>query len=52
LGIGFLGTVPDDGRVEIHVDLPCGQEWGGLQAFSTTAAGTPISSNVVNSPCG
>lgn len=26
-------------------------EWGGLQASATTAAGTPISSNVANSPC-
>jgi hypothetical protein len=48
-GRGFVGA---DGRIDLHIDLACGQGWGGLQASGTTAAGTPISSNVANSPCG
>ena len=51
-GLELLSSVDSDGRVDVDAVLPCGQGWGNLQASSTTAAGTPISSNVVNSPCG
>jgi hypothetical protein len=52
VGLEFLGPIGSDGRVDVAATLPCGQGWGNLQASSTTAAGTPISSNVANSPCG
>jgi hypothetical protein len=48
----FLGLIGSNGRVDVAAHVPCGHGWGNLQASSTTAAGTPISSNVANSPCG
>jgi hypothetical protein len=51
-GLAFLGSIGLSGSVDVAADLPCGEGWGNLQASSTTAAGTPISSNVANSPCG
>jgi hypothetical protein len=51
-GLGFLSSIDSSGRVDVAANLPCGRGWGNLQASSTTAAGTPISSNVANSPCG
>ena len=50
--LAFLGSIGTSGSVDVAADLPCGEGWGNLQASSTTAAGTPISSNVANSPCG
>jgi len=47
-----LGLVGPTAAIEVHVRLACSGEWAGLHASATTAAGTPISSNVANSPCG
>ena len=40
------------GTISGLLGLDCGYGWSGVYATSRTAAGAPIRSNAVNSPCG
>jgi hypothetical protein len=41
-----------NGNVNDRLDLSCGSNWTGVYATATTADGSLITSNVVNTPCG
>jgi hypothetical protein len=40
------------GTISGLLGLMCGSGWSGVYATARTSAGAPITSNVVNSPCG
>jgi hypothetical protein len=47
------GAIPASGVLsDDHIELSCGSDWTGVYATTTTAGGAPITSNVVNTPCG
>jgi hypothetical protein len=52
LTIEFFESAEANGTFSFAVFAACAKGFGSLHAFSTTSAGAPIASNVVDSPCG
>jgi hypothetical protein len=51
-GLVGAGEIPSDGTFSLPSFIACGRGVSGLYATSLNAAGEPIQSNVVDSPCG